>query len=109
MSNGLTKEECKRILFKIGIKFGVSPKLISERLLHAEDKCDMLNGEMPVEYLEVAVQAWQDAGMPDYSHSLAIPLCEEIKTGLNRHPARQEPTRLPYRKPFVVFSEIPKD
>lgn len=62
----LTKEDCKRILFKVGIKFGVSPKLISERLLDAQDKCDMLNGEVPIEMLEVAVKAWMDAGQPDY-------------------------------------------
>lgn len=70
MSKGLTTEDCKKILFKVGIKFGVSPKLISERLLDAQDKCDMLNGEVPIEYLEVAVKAWMDAGQPDYAHGL---------------------------------------
>lgn len=68
MSKTLTADDCKKILFKVGMKFGVSPKLISERLLDAQDKCDMLNGEVPVEMLEIAVQAWQDAGMPDYAH-----------------------------------------
>jgi len=105
MSKGLTTEDCKRILFKVGIKFGVSPKLISERLLDAQDKCDMLNGEVPIEYLEVAVQAWKDAGMPDYSKGLSARM-DEPKTGSNRPLARQtEPGKVSYRKPFVEFSE----
>lgn len=74
MSKGLTKEDCKRILFKVGIKFGVSPALISTRLLDAQDKCDMLNGEIPVEMLEVAVKSWMGAGQPDYANGKDVPL-----------------------------------
>lgn len=80
---GLTAAECKSILFKVGIKFGVSPALISTRLLDAQDKCDMLNGEIPVEMLEVAVKAWMDAGQPDYANGLTEPM-GSVKKGSNR-------------------------
>jgi hypothetical protein len=104
-SKNLTKQDCQKILFKVGIKFGVSPKLISERLLDAQDKCDMLNGEVPIEYLEVAVQAWMAAGMPDYASGLSSRM-DEVKKGSNRPLARQtEPGKVSYRKPFVEFSE----
>lgn len=109
MSNGLTKEDCKRILFKVGIKFGVSPKLISERLLDAQDKCDMLNGEIPVEMLEVAVKAWMDAGQPDYAHGLTAP--QDVKKEF-RNPQRVLTEQNvknwqdePLRAPFVRHSE----
>lgn len=63
-----TKEECQRMLFKIGIKLGVSPKLISTRLLSKEDKDDMVNGFISQDDLEVAILAWKDSGMPDYAN-----------------------------------------
>ncbi len=63
-----TKEQCQRILFKIGINLGVSPKLISTRLLSSEDKEDMLSGVLVLDALELAVKAWRDAGMPEYAN-----------------------------------------
>ena len=109
MSKGLTKEDCKRILFKVGIKFGVSPKLISERLLDAQDKCDMLNGEIPVEMLEVAVKAWMDAGQPDYANGLTEPM-GNVKTVSNRPQTPAEEVKpshglYPLREPFVRHVE----
>lgn len=103
----LTTDDCKRILFKVGIKFGVSPKLISERLLDAQDKCDMLNGEIPIEYLELAVKAWLDSGMPDYANGRDTPYKEDIKKGLNRPLAHKEPVETPlrYRAPFSEHPE----
>ena len=102
MSNGLTKEECKKILFKVGIKFGVSPKLISERLLSDQDKGDMVQGVIPISFLEVAVKAWQDAGMPVYADGQTE---REVKKGCHRqtHPQRVAHQELSscYRKPFV--------
>lgn len=68
MEKKLTPEQCKRKLFNIGIKLGVSPKLISERLLSSDDKQDMLNGLIPDEALECHVKCWMEAGMPDYAH-----------------------------------------
>lgn len=107
-SENLTTDDCKRILFKVGIKFGVSPKLISERLLDVQDKCDMLNGEIPIALLEVAVLAWKDAGMPDYTNGQDIPYDEEIKKGSSRLPSalhqEQElkPVNGTLRPPFVA-------
>jgi hypothetical protein len=63
-----TKEQCQRRLFQIGLKLGVSPKLISTRLLSPEDKQDMLNGVLPDEALETAVRSWKELGMPDYAN-----------------------------------------
>lgn len=63
-----TKSDCQKMLFKIGIELGVSPKLIATRLLSKEDKQDMLNGLIPVELLITAVKSWMAAGMPDYAN-----------------------------------------
>jgi hypothetical protein len=70
----LTVDECKSIIFKLAVKFGVSPRLISLNLLSKEDKDDMLNGDLPLESLECHVQNWIVAGMPDYAngHTYAI-------------------------------------
>jgi hypothetical protein len=56
------------MLFRIGIKLGVSPNLISNRLLSLDDKNDMLSGELKDHELELHVQVWKDAGMPDYKN-----------------------------------------
>lgn len=68
MSKTLTREQCQKKLFNVGIKLGVSPKLISTRLLSIEDKRDMLNGLIPDEALECHVKCWMEAGMPDYAN-----------------------------------------
>lgn len=60
-----TQDECKKILFNIGIKLGVSPKLIVNRLLSDDDKQDMMNNNLNFEALECHVQAWKDARMPN--------------------------------------------
>lgn len=70
MSTKLTKEQCQKKLFNLGIKLGVSPKLISTRLLSNEDKQDMLEGLIPDEALECHVKCWMEAGMPDYANGL---------------------------------------
>ncbi len=106
-SKSLTKDECKKILFKIGIKLGVSPKLISERLLDDNDKCDMLNGDLSIASLEAATELWRDAGMPDYANGRSIPLKEEIKMEYRNLQREQsmEKKPLPYRAPFVPYAD----
>jgi len=66
MSKQLNKEECKRKLFNLGIKYGVSPRLISERLLSLDDKHDMLNGLISDDALVTHVLVWKENGMQDY-------------------------------------------
>lgn len=63
-----TDQECKKIIFNVGVRLGVSPKLISTRLLSKEDKQDMLNGDLLLENLLLAVKLWQESGMPDYAN-----------------------------------------
>lgn len=63
----MTDEECKKVLFRCGIKYGVSPKLIALRLLSDDDKNDMREGLLPIASLECAIEAWIDAGYPDYA------------------------------------------
>jgi hypothetical protein len=65
-----TKQECQKIISKVGWLRGCSPKLIATRLLSEDDKQDMLRGELPIEALECAVMLWMNAGMPDYAHGL---------------------------------------
>lgn len=69
-----SREECQKIIFKLGIKFGVSPKLIATRLLSEDDKKDMVNGDLPIESLEAHVKLWQHMGMPDYANGHTEPL-----------------------------------
>jgi len=67
MAKTLTIEECKKKLFNLGIKYGVSPRLISERLLSKEDKNDMLNGLIPDDALDCHVKVWKQYGMCNYA------------------------------------------
>jgi len=94
-----TPTDCKRILFNLGIKFGVSPRLISMHLLSAKDKRDMLAGVYDISSLEQSVELWRDSGMPDHN---TIPP-DSSKTGYHRHqirlPARSASCH--YREPFV--------
>jgi hypothetical protein len=73
----LTKEECKKIISKLGFKFGVSPRLIVTRLLSDEDKEDMTKGFVPIASLEKSVEVWKLYGMPNYANGETEPY--EIK------------------------------
>jgi hypothetical protein len=64
----LNRDECQRKLFKLGIKLGISPKLIATKLLTEEDKQAMLCGDLTDEALEAHVKTWMASGMPDYAH-----------------------------------------
>ncbi len=69
MTKSLTEPEelCKRMLFKLAIKHGVAPRLISERLLSRDDKKDMLQGLVSFETLDCHVQTWKEYGMCNYA------------------------------------------
>lgn len=73
-----TKQECQKKLFNLGIKYGVSPKLISTRLLSAEDKEDMLNGLISDEELDCHVKVWKENGMCNYADGSGKPYKLEI-------------------------------
>ena len=68
MTKKLTDKQCKSILFNLGIKHGVSPRMISERLLSPEDKVDMLNGDVPLESLDLHVKLWKEGGCEDMNN-----------------------------------------
>lgn len=96
----LTTDECKRIIFNLGIKFGVSPKLIATRMLTPQDKCDMLNGDLTVPQLEILVQSGKLNGM----FVVNTPLKDGIKTGSRSHQTleQEKPSvKCHYLKPFV--------
>lgn len=63
METPISVEECKKMLFKLAIKHGVAPKLISERLLSKDDKEDMLQGLITFETLDCFVAVWKEYGM----------------------------------------------
>jgi hypothetical protein len=65
MVKELTEMQCKRKLFNLGIKLGVSPKLIATRLLSNKDKQDMLDGLISDESLVTGVKVWMEGGMCD--------------------------------------------
>ena len=62
-----TVNECKTMLFKLGLKHGISPKLISERLLSKDDKEDMLQGFITYELLDEFVKVWKEQGMCNHA------------------------------------------
>ena len=99
MLKALTKKQCQTILFNLGIKFGVSPKLISERLLSDLDKVDMMAGGVSIEALNAAIEAWMKAGMPDYANGQTSP--REIKTECYLHAPQTPWQELPLRPPFA--------
>jgi len=91
------------MLFNCGIKFGVSPRLISERLLSDLDKDDMLLGFVGIVELEASVEVWRDNGMPDYAHGKTVPYHTE-KQRLNYEKKLAQTTQKElYRKPFVEY------
>jgi hypothetical protein len=103
-SSGRTREQCQKILFNLGIKLGISPKLISERLLSDLDKVDMMGGVISIEALEYAIGAWRGCGMPNYAHGKDIPHETESKKGFHHpevHHLVQVKPSCRYRKPFV--------
>jgi hypothetical protein len=67
MPTPTTVEECKRMLFKLAIKYGIPPKLISERLLSTDDKSDILQGLVSFETLDCAIALWKKYGMCNYA------------------------------------------
>jgi hypothetical protein len=81
----LTKEQCKRKLFNLGIKYGVSPRLIAQRLLSEEDKEDMLKGLVPDETLDLHVQLWKEYGMCYHSNGSNLPYTPSSDTPMCRY------------------------
>lgn len=94
-----TAEECKKMLFRTGIKLGVSPKLISELLLDDIDKKLMMDGFIEIVELECHTEAWKRSGMPDYAHGKSIPLERTPKTECH-HPEKNQ-KQLFLRPPFA--------
>lgn len=70
----MTKDECKKILSKLGFDLGVSPNLIATRLLSDHDKVDMQEGVIPIASLRANIEAWRDNGMCDYANGLREPM-----------------------------------
>lgn len=63
----LTDQQCKSMLVKAGLKHGVSPSLISTRLMSEEDKQDMRAGLIDQQVLDLHVEVWIKNKMPDYA------------------------------------------
>lgn len=61
----LTDLQCKRILSKLGFKYGVSPRLLAMRLLIDLDKDEMRVGVMEISALETHTSVWCGIGKPD--------------------------------------------
>ena len=68
LTTPMTVDECKRWLFKLGMKHGIAPRLISERLLSKEDKEDMLGGLVSFDTLDCHVKTWKEYGMCNYAN-----------------------------------------
>lgn len=68
-----TNDECKKIIRKLSWKFGVSPNAITTTFLSADDKLDMINGDLAEKDLESAITVWIHNGMPDVAHGSIEP------------------------------------
>ena len=77
-----TDSECKKIISQIAWEVGVSPALISTRLLSDDDKNDIRAGLIDRGSLRVAVEVWIKNGMPNYSKGLDIPMRYEKMNSL---------------------------
>lgn len=93
------------MLFNCGIKLGVSPRLISERLLSDLDKNDILSGLVPIASLEKAVEVWRDSGMPNYALGLTVSYAAENKRLKYEKylSENKDNTQSTYRLPFVDY------
>lgn len=103
----MNAEECKKILSKIGFKLGVSPKLISARLLSDDDKRDMIQGKLEISSLEAFVEVWKENGMPDYAHGKLETYEEEkrrLQYEMNLNKAKDAWPK--YQKPFVEYRVV---
>lgn len=80
-----TPEQCKKLLFNIGIKYGISPKLISTRLLSDEDKADMMSWSLSEATLVAHVLVWKEAGMPDYANGNLTPYVPKGELPMSRY------------------------
>jgi hypothetical protein len=84
------------MLFKLSVKFGIAPRLISMSFLNSNDKEDMLEGVLGYDELEASVGAWKDNGMPNIS-DIPIP-APDYKKQVDR--------KWSYRSPFIDPREV---
>jgi len=69
----LSVEQCKDLLRTVAKVMCVRADLISTRLLSAEDKQDMLNGDITIDDLLVHVKVWKENGMCNYADGSGEP------------------------------------
>jgi hypothetical protein len=98
-----TVDECKKILSKLGMQLGVSPNLITTRLLDDHDKANMMTGDLSIDALCASIAAWKDNGFPDYAHGKRETLEDERKS-LQFLDEPSSTTQV-YQKPFVKFKD----
>lgn len=100
-----TARECQTILFNLGLKLGVSPKLISSRLLSLKDKRALMDGSLSIASLEANIVAWIESGMPNHANGLTETY-ESEKNRLKRAEFYNEnQSGKVYNKPFVEYRE----
>lgn len=64
----------QKIISQVAWTLGVSPGLISTRLLDDNDKNDLRYGLLDCDALKCHVEAWKANGMPDYAHGKDVPM-----------------------------------
>ena len=99
----LSTDQCKSIIFKLGIKLGISPGLITTLLMDDNDKSDMINGLLTIVELECHIGTWMASGTPNYREGftdISKPAKIVIKV---RQYAPKKPGQLyPYREPWQM-------
>ena len=69
----LSVEQCKDLLRTVAKVMCVRADLISTRLLSADDKQDMLNGDITIDDLLIHVKVWKENGMCNYADGSGEP------------------------------------
>lgn len=98
----LTDKQCKELISKLAWALGVSPKLISLRLLNEQDKNDIRQGVLNYDALKLNIELWRDNGMPDYANGKLEPYEAELKRLKSEKPFKEKEAI--GRKPFVEYS-----
>lgn len=95
-----TKKECQKILFDLGIRLGLSPRLMSDHLLDDNDKIDMMSGVLSIEALQSSIELFKLHTLPALLQEQEDKLKTEYRCQNPQAPTQHWSER-PYRLPFV--------
>lgn len=100
----LTDKQCKELIRSLSWVLGISPRLITERLLDEIDKNDIRQGVLNYDALKLNIELWRDNGMPDYANGKLQPYESEQRRLKSGKPFKGKD--IVSRKPFAEYSTV---